>query len=60
MKRAAREMGQKAYRERLKQIEMSEFDGELYNSYAKSVRSQVKLLRVILDNLQVRNVLFDQ
>ena len=46
-------MAQKAYKERLKQIEMSEFDGELYDSYAKSVRSQVKSLRVILDSLQV-------
>ena len=53
VKRAAREMAQKAYKERLKQIEMSEFDGELYDSYAKSVRSQVKSLRVILDSLQV-------
>ena len=46
-------MAEKAYKERLRQIEMSEFDGKLYESYSKQVRSQVKMLRVILENLQV-------
>ena len=46
-------MAQKAYKERLRQIEMSEFDGQLYETYSKSVRAQVKMLRVILENLQV-------
>lgn len=32
---------------------MSEFDGELYERYATSVRSQIKSLRIILDSLQV-------
>ena len=53
VRRAAREMAQKAYKERLRQIEMSEFDGQLYETYSKSVRAQVKMLRVILENLQV-------
>ena len=53
MRRAAREMAEKAYKERLRQIEMSEFDGKLYESYSKQVRAQVKMLRVILENLQV-------
>ena len=38
---------------RLKQIQMSEYDGELYDRYAEGVRAQVKSLRVILDSLQV-------
>jgi hypothetical protein len=32
---------------------MSEYDGELYDRFSTSVRQQVKLLRVILDSLQV-------
>ena len=50
-------MGQKAFKERLKQIQMSEYDGDLYEQYSKSVRGQVKSLRVILDNLQVSHSL---
>ncbi|KAK7090090.1 von Willebrand factor A domain-containing protein 8-like [Littorina saxatilis] len=51
---AARAMGQKAYRERLREIEMSEFDGETYEKFASSVRRQVQSLRVILDALQAK------
>ncbi len=42
---------------RLKQIEMSEYDGELYEKYSENVRPQVKSLRVILETLQVNNVI---
>lgn len=38
---------------RLRQIQMSEYDGEMYEKYANAIRSQVKTLRVILDTLQV-------
>ena len=54
VKRAAREMGLKAWKERLKEIQMSEFDGELYESYLKEVKGQIKSMRVILDSLQVK------
>ena len=53
MKRAAREMAQKAFKERLKQIKMSEFDADLYNRYVDGVKGQIKSLRIILDSLQV-------
>ncbi|KAL8625507.1 hypothetical protein ACOMHN_014596 [Nucella lapillus] len=51
---AARAMAQKAYKERLREIEMSEFDGETYEKFASSVRRQVQSLRVILDALQAK------
>lgn len=41
VRRAAREMGQKAYKERLKQIKMSQHDGELYQRFSSSVQKQV-------------------
>ena len=53
VKRAAREMGLKAWKERLKEIRMSEYDAELYERYSKDVARQVQSLRTILDNLQV-------
>ena len=46
-------MGLKAWKERLNQIKMSEFDAELYDRYAEAVRGQIKSLRVILESLQV-------
>ncbi|GFO07343.1 von Willebrand factor a domain-containing protein 8-like [Plakobranchus ocellatus] len=52
VKQAAREMGRKAYMQKLKEIEMSEYDGRLYEQYSASVRRQVQSLRVILDSLQ--------
>ncbi|XP_025079335.1 von Willebrand factor A domain-containing protein 8-like isoform X2 [Pomacea canaliculata] len=54
VRQAAREMAQKAYRERLREIEMSEFDGETYEKFSSSVRRQVQSLRVILDSLQAK------
>lgn len=54
VRQAAREMGQKAFRERLREIKMSEFDGETYEKFSASVRRQVQSLRVILDALQAK------
>jgi len=34
-------MGQKAYKERLKEIEMSEYDDKIYNEYSLPVQNQV-------------------
>uniref|UniRef100_A0ABM0MSB4 von Willebrand factor A domain-containing protein 8-like n=1 Tax=Saccoglossus kowalevskii TaxID=10224 RepID=A0ABM0MSB4_SACKO len=54
VKRAAREMAQKAFKQRLKEIEMSEYDAELYEKFSSGVRRQVQSLRVILDSLQAK------
>lgn len=35
-------MGQKAYKERLKEIEMSEYDDKVYTEYSLPVQNQVK------------------
>ena len=39
---------------RLHEIQMSEFDAEMYESFSSRVRRQVQSLRVILDSLQAR------
>ena len=39
---------------RLREIKMSEYDAEMYESYSSHVRRQVQSLRVILDSLQAR------
>lgn len=55
VKKAAREMGLKAFKERLKEIQMSEYDAKLYNEYSSSVQNQVQALKVILSNLQAKS-----
>ncbi|KAL8189743.1 UNVERIFIED_CONTAM: hypothetical protein K2H54_005688 [Gekko kuhli] len=55
VKRAAREMGEKAFKQRLKEIKMSEYDAATYERFSGAVRRQVQLLRVILDSLQPLN-----
>lgn len=52
--KAAREMAQKAFKERLKEINMSEYDADTYEKFSGSVRSQVQSLRVVLDSLQAK------
>ncbi|XP_003412650.2 von Willebrand factor A domain-containing protein 8 isoform X2 [Loxodonta africana] len=54
VKRAAREMGQRAFQQRLKEIQMSEYDAASYERFSAAVRRQVHSLRVILDNLQAK------
>uniref|UniRef100_A0A2C9MAM2 von Willebrand factor A domain-containing protein 8 n=1 Tax=Biomphalaria glabrata TaxID=6526 RepID=A0A2C9MAM2_BIOGL len=39
---------------RLKEIQMSQFDGQLYERYSASVRRQVQSLKVILESLQAK------
>ena len=39
---------------RLREIQMSEYDAEMYESFSSRVRRQVQSLRVILDSLQAR------
>ncbi|KAK6644124.1 hypothetical protein RUM43_000391 [Polyplax serrata] len=55
VKRAAREMGQKAFQQRLKEIRMSQYDHELYLSYYEPVAKQVKMLKVVIDSMQAKS-----
>ncbi|CAL8321307.1 unnamed protein product [Merluccius merluccius] len=54
VRKAAREMGEKAFKERLKEINMSEYDATTYERFSEAVRRQVQSLRIILDNLQAK------
>lgn len=52
VKKAAREMGLKAFKQRLREIQMSEYDAKVYNEYSLPVQNQVQALRIILSNIQ--------
>ncbi|XP_037542623.1 von Willebrand factor A domain-containing protein 8 [Nematolebias whitei] len=54
VRRAAREMSEKAFKQRLKEINMSEYDASTYERFSNAVRRQVQSLRIILDNLQAK------
>ncbi|XP_062861685.1 von Willebrand factor A domain-containing protein 8 [Trichomycterus rosablanca] len=54
VKRAAREMAEKVFKERLKEINMSEYDASTYERFSGAVRRQVQSLRIILDSLQAK------
>eukprot|EP00079_Xenopus_tropicalis_P021730 XP_012813198.1 PREDICTED: von Willebrand factor A domain-containing protein 8 [Xenopus tropicalis] len=54
VKRAAREMAEKAFKQRLKEIRMSDYDASTYERFSGAVRRQVQSLRVILDSLQAK------
>ncbi|XP_028992985.1 von Willebrand factor A domain-containing protein 8 isoform X2 [Betta splendens] len=54
VRRAAREMAEKAFKERLKEIDMSEYDADTYQRFSNAVRRQVQSLRIILDSLQAK------
>ncbi|KAK9739681.1 AAA domain (dynein-related subfamily) [Popillia japonica] len=53
--KAAREMGKKAFQEKLKEIGMSGYDATLYTAFSRAVSKQVQSLRVILGSLQAKN-----
>ncbi|XP_026673539.1 von Willebrand factor A domain-containing protein 8 isoform X2 [Ceratina calcarata] len=55
IKKAAREMGLKAFQQRLKEINMSEYDHKLYFQFSNAVQLQVKALRNIIDSLQSKS-----
>ncbi|KAJ8985337.1 hypothetical protein NQ317_008368 [Molorchus minor] len=55
VQRAAREMGRKAFQEKLKEIGMSGYDHSVYSQFSDAVSRQVQSLRVILGNLQAKN-----
>ncbi|XP_062313090.1 von Willebrand factor A domain-containing protein 8 [Osmerus eperlanus] len=54
IRKAAREMGAKAFKDRLKEIDMSEYDATTYERFSGAVRRQVQSLRIILDSLQAK------
>ncbi|XP_075055872.1 von Willebrand factor A domain-containing protein 8 isoform X1 [Mixophyes fleayi] len=54
VKRAAREMAEKAFKQRLKEIHMSDYDATTYERFSGAVRRHVQSLRVILDSLQAK------
>ncbi|XP_064614845.1 von Willebrand factor A domain-containing protein 8-like [Liolophura sinensis] len=54
VREAARQMAQKAFKQRLREIQMSEYDADTYEKFSRSVRKQVQSLRVILDSLQAK------
>ena len=49
VQKAAREMGQRAFKKRLEEIKMSEYDAERYNSFVKSVNQQITSLKQVND-----------
>ncbi|XP_069677328.1 von Willebrand factor A domain-containing protein 8 isoform X2 [Periplaneta americana] len=55
VKKAAREMGQRAFKQRLHEIQMSEYDAKLYGQFSDAVSRQVQALRVILNSLQAKS-----
>jgi von Willebrand factor A domain-containing protein 8 len=52
--KAAREMGQKMFRERLREIQMSQHEHEMYMKYLESVKKPIQQLRNILDGLEAK------
>eukprot|EP00040_Diaphanoeca_grandis_P037065 m.239589 g.239589 ORF g.239589 m.239589 type:complete len:1870 (-) comp33748_c0_seq3:356-5965(-) len=54
IKDAAAEMGKKAFDERLREIDMTPHDAEVYASIADPVKREVRELKVILSGLQAR------
>eukprot|EP00048_Salpingoeca_helianthica_P001847 m.52144 g.52144 ORF g.52144 m.52144 type:complete len:1852 (-) comp11758_c0_seq1:56-5611(-) len=54
IKKAALEMGQQAFLERLREINMSQFDAEAYEAISSAVRTEVQQLRVLLSTLQAK------
>ncbi|KAK4323774.1 hypothetical protein Pmani_005546 [Petrolisthes manimaculis] len=54
VRRAAHEMAQKAFKERLREIRMSEYDAGLYERLASGVQPQIRALRGIINSLQAR------
>ncbi|ETN61020.1 hypothetical protein AND_007335 [Anopheles darlingi] len=54
VKQAAREMNRKAFEEKLREIQMSPYEHQVYEQYSEPVRRQVQQLRITLQALQAR------
>ena len=55
VRKAARELGQKVFKERLKEIEMSEYEHDTYEKYMNKIASEIKLLRAIIESLEAKS-----
>lgn len=53
VKKAAREMGQRAFKQKLRDIKMSEYDHKLYSQFSDAVAKQVQSLRVIMGKIEI-------
>lgn len=60
IRQRAREMAKRAYKQRLKDIQMSEFEADLYDKFYRKVEKQITRLRMIIDGLQVKSLCFFQ
>lgn len=54
VKKAAKEMGEKAFRERLREINMSPYEHNLYTQYQDKVKKPIQQLRNILESLEAK------
>uniref|UniRef100_A0A5S6QD72 von Willebrand factor A domain-containing protein 8 n=1 Tax=Trichuris muris TaxID=70415 RepID=A0A5S6QD72_TRIMR len=54
IRRKAREVAQRAFKERLREIRMSEFDAETYDSLMKQVGKHVDYLKQVMQGMQAR------
>lgn len=55
IRKAARELGEKVFKERLKEIEMSEYEHEVYEKYLNKISSEIKMLRSIIESLEAKS-----
>lgn len=55
VKQAAKDMNRKAFADKLKEIQMSNYDHQIYDAFSAPVRKQVQQLRVILSSLQAKS-----
>ena len=55
VRKAAREMGEKAFRQRLREIQMSEYEHSVYTKYLTTVKKPIQQLRNILSSLEAKN-----
>ena len=49
-------MGRKAFEEKLREIDMSPYDHDVYDSIASEVQREVRELKVVLTGLEVRQL----
>eukprot|EP00055_Hartaetosiga_balthica_P017545 m.118566 g.118566 ORF g.118566 m.118566 type:complete len:1915 (+) comp9344_c0_seq1:274-6018(+) len=54
VKRAAREMGREAFKEKLQEIDMSEHDADIYYRYVSAVQSEIQSLKNQLSTLKTK------
>eukprot|EP00049_Salpingoeca_infusionum_P004861 m.84891 g.84891 ORF g.84891 m.84891 type:complete len:1894 (-) comp12765_c0_seq4:107-5788(-) len=52
IKQAARELGQKAFQDKLREINMTEHEAEIYNNYVEAVKPEIVALKSLVATLQ--------